>query len=206
MRPPSRWLPVAASALLLSAACNDRMNAPSPIPGSLVLTSIDPSDGFVGQRVFIDGTGFAAGATITFGGVPASNLFVRSNAAIGTIPPHGDGPVDVVVTNPDGQSATAIGGFTYVTVSLTVSASVVRPGEPIPVSWAVPGRRQMSDWIGLFAASVPSDSEIDDGLWRYAGSESGSMTFTAPGPGDYEFRYFPGDGIGDVARVAVAVR
>ena len=206
----SRWLPLAASTLLLAAACNDRPNAPSPVPGStspppLVITSISPSQGLVNDRIFVHGSGFAIGATITVDGRPASDVSVGAASVSGIFPPHPPGPVDVVVTNPDGRSATA--GFTYGSVSLSVSQATVRPGEPISVSWTAPGRRTAADWIGLYAAGVPSETFIDDASWHYTASESGSLTFTAPGAvGDYEFRYFTNDQYVDVARAAVAVR
>jgi IPT/TIG domain len=211
MRLHSRWLPVAASTLLLLAACDDRPGGPSPVPAPtpsavFAISSIFPAEGFGGQRVLVSGTGFIAGATLTLGGLPAGDVSAGSAAVTGTIPPNPGGPVDVVVTNPDGRSATRTGGFTYLTVSLTVSASAVGPGEPLSVSWAVPGRRAGSDWIGLFGVGVPSTS-FEDGWWEYTGSASGTMTLTAPGrAGDYEFRYLLDDGYFDVARAAVAVR
>ena len=211
MRLHPRWLPVAASTLLLFAACNDRPTGPSPNPaptpsGAFTITSISPAEGFAGQRVFVSGTGFAVGATLTLGGLPAGEVSAGPGTVAGTIPPNPGGPVDVVVTNPDGRSAMRTGGFTYLTVSLTVSANAVRPGEPLSVSWAAPGRRAGSDWIGLFGVGVPSES-YEEGLWEYTGSASGTMTFTAPGrAGDYEFRYLLDDGYVDVARAAVAVR
>jgi len=209
MRLHPRWLPVAASTLLLFAACNDRPTGPSPIPASsaaLAIATVSPAEGFAGQRILVSGTGFVAGATLTLGGLPAGDLSAGPASLAGTIPPNPGGPVDVVVTNPDGRSATRTGGFTYLTVSLTVSANAVRPGEPLSVSWAAPGRRAGSDWIGLFGVGVPSTT-FEDGWWDYTGSASGTMTLTAPGrAGDYEFRYLLDDGYFDVARAAVAVR
>ena len=38
------------------------------------------------------------------------------------IPPGPPGPADVVVTNPDGQSATLVGGFTYVAPNILLQA------------------------------------------------------------------------------------
>ena len=211
MRLHPRWLPFAASTVLLFAACDDRPDGPSPIPdpirsGALAIASVSPAEGFAGQRVLVSGTGFVAGATLTLGGLPAGDVAAGPGSVAGTIPPNPGGPVDVVVTNPDGRSATRTGGFTYLTVSLIVSANAVRPGEPLAVSWAAPGRHAMSDWIGLFGVGDPNES-YQEGLWQYTGSASGTMTFTAPErAGDYEFRYLPDDGYFDVARAAVAVR
>jgi IPT/TIG domain len=209
-----RWHAVAACALFLLAACDDRPNGPSPVPAPtpsaapLAIADIFPAEGFAGQRLIVGGTGFNAGITLTLGGLPAGNVTVGFGTLGGTIPPLPGGPVDVVVTNPDGRSATRTGGFTYIAVSLTVSANAVRPGEPVAVSWAAPGRHVMSDWIGLFGVGDPNESfQFQDGLWQYTDSASGTMTFTAPErAGDYEFRYFPNDGYFDVARAAVAIR
>ena len=206
----TRWLPVAASTLLLLAACDDRPNGPTPVPAPtssepLAITSISPTNGFAGQQVIVNGTGFVAGATVSFGGVPASNVFVRSTSISGTIPPHPGDLVDVVVTNPDGRSATRASGFTYTSVTLTVSANPVRPGEQLSVSWSAPGRAMTDDWIGLFEVGVPSTS-YEGRFWEYTRSASGTLTLTAPGVGDWEFRYLLDDGFVDVARAAVAVR
>jgi hypothetical protein len=210
MRVHSRWLPVAASTLLLLAGCDDRPNAPSSVPaptssGPLAITGVSPRGGFAGQHVIVSGTGFVPGITLTLGGVPASNVALGIGSVGGTIPPHAGGLVDVVVTNPDGRSATHTDGFTYLTVSLTVSANPVRPGEQLSVSWEAPGRAATSDWIGLFEIGVPS-TNYEGRFWDYTGSASGTLTLTAPGVGDYEFRYLLDDGFFDVARAAVAVR
>src|SRR5215207_3190681 len=108
----SRSLPVAASTLLLLAACDDRPNSPSPIPSAaLAIASISPTGGFAGQQVIVNGTGFVAGATLTLGGLPAGSVSVGSGSVSGIIPPHPGGPFDVVVANPDSQSVTRAGGF-----------------------------------------------------------------------------------------------
>lgn len=78
---------------------------------SLTATSGPDTGGYsltlVGQR-------FITGATVTFGGVPATNLLVvNGNNLSLTSPPHAAGAVDVVLTNPDGLSSTLVGGYTY---------------------------------------------------------------------------------------------
>lgn len=80
------------------------------------VTAVSPGVGSIvgGTSVTITGTGFQAGATVTFGGLPASNVSVPSGAQINAITPaHTAGPVDVTVTNPDGGTATLKSGFTY---------------------------------------------------------------------------------------------
>ncbi len=60
--------------------------------------------------------GFISGATVTFGGTAATNVTVVSATSItATTPVHTAGLADVVVRNPDGQSATLAGGFSFTT-------------------------------------------------------------------------------------------
>jgi len=80
------------------------------------VTSVTPNTGSIsgGSDVAVAGANFVTGATVTFGGVAASPVaFVSSTSLIATIPAHAAGAVDVVVTNPDTQSDTLAGGFTY---------------------------------------------------------------------------------------------
>ncbi len=82
------------------------------------ITSIFPSSGppSGGTSVSISGTGFLSGATVTFGGTAATNVTVVSATSItATTPAHTAGLADVVVRNPDGQSATLAGGFSFTT-------------------------------------------------------------------------------------------
>lgn len=68
-----------------------------------------------GTPFAITGTGFLVGASVTFGGTPATGVQVTSTRIVGVSPSVGGaGNVAVLVTNPDGQSATVTGGFTYV--------------------------------------------------------------------------------------------
>jgi hypothetical protein len=85
------------------------------------ISSVSPASGpsAGGTSVIVTGSNFAPAATLTFGGVPALNGSATS-AAINAVTPASKGPlnetisVDVVVTNPDGQSATLPKGFEYV--------------------------------------------------------------------------------------------
>ena len=87
-----------------------RMTAVSPVSG--------PTGG--GTSVSITGTGFLAGASVTFGGTIATNLRVISSSSItATTPPHVSGAVNVVITNTDAQSGSLSGGFTYNAASIS---------------------------------------------------------------------------------------
>src|SRR5207249_306777 len=80
------------------------------------LSTIAPTSGTTngGAGVTLTGTNFASGATITFGGVAATGVtFVNSASLTANTPAHAAGAVDVIVTNPDTQSATLTNGYTY---------------------------------------------------------------------------------------------
>ena len=59
-----------------------------------------------GTAITITGTNFAPGATVTVGGVPATDVQVLGNTQIVAVTPAGaEGPADVVVTTANGASA-----------------------------------------------------------------------------------------------------
>ncbi|MDP1823565.1 MAG: IPT/TIG domain-containing protein [Archangium sp.] len=85
--------------------------------GAPTLTGVAPPSGPIagGTLLTLTGTGFAAGATITVGGVPATDVVIVSNVlARAVVPAHAAGIVDVVFTNDDAQTSTLTGGFTFV--------------------------------------------------------------------------------------------
>ncbi len=60
------------------------------------------------------GTGFVTGCTVTIGGVAATSVvFVSSTKLTCTSPAGTAGARNIVVTNPDTQTGTAVGAFTY---------------------------------------------------------------------------------------------
>ena len=79
--------------------------APQPAP---VISSFSSLQGSTkgGDSISISGTGFAVGATVTFGGVTASSSVINSTLINVVTPAMAAGSVDVVVKNPDGQTAT----------------------------------------------------------------------------------------------------
>jgi len=83
----------------------------------VTIGSVKPNSGSIsgGTPVTITGTGFAKGATVTFGGTSATNVVVASNGKSITAktPVHAAGPVDVTVTNLDSGTATIKSGYTY---------------------------------------------------------------------------------------------
>jgi acid phosphatase len=82
------------------------------------VAAISPNSGNTsgGTPVTVTGTGFMAGATVNFGGATAASINIVSSTLItATTPPHAAGAVNVVVSNPDGQSGTLTNGYGYTT-------------------------------------------------------------------------------------------
>ena len=88
----------------------------TPADAVPIVTDVMPTSGPVEgtTRVVIAGSNFVNGATVSFGGVPATGvLFGNSNFLFAVAPAHGAGAVDVIVTNPDSQSGTLPNSYTY---------------------------------------------------------------------------------------------
>ncbi len=90
-----------------------------------------------GTPITITGTGFRSGATVSIGGVAASQvLVVNSTTVTCTTPALTLGSKNVVVTNDDTQSATVTNGLTVIAnLSLTaVTPLVANVGETVTVT------------------------------------------------------------------------
>lgn len=94
------------------------------------ISTISPKSGTTagGTTVTITGTGFQAGATVTFGGTPGTGVAVVSSTRINVLTPaKATGKVAVVVTNPDAKNATVTDGFFYATPSTNADFYTVTP-------------------------------------------------------------------------------
>jgi hypothetical protein len=88
----------------------------SPGPTLPTLTSISPTAGSTagGTAITVTGSNFETGATVTVGGVAATQVDVVSATQITAVTPsNSSGTVNLVVTNPDGGSVTLTGAFLY---------------------------------------------------------------------------------------------
>jgi len=107
--------------------------SPPPIGGPApTISSVLPNSGPVigGTVVTITGTDFQSGATVTFGQTPAAVVFSSATQLLATTPAHAQGIVDVIVRNPDTQSATVSGGFTYQPVPAPTIISLLPTSGP----------------------------------------------------------------------------
>jgi len=105
------------------------------LPGP-TLSSVSPNTGPTtgGTPVTITGTNFQAGATVTFGALPATDVVVVNDTTITARTPLGpigsQLAVDVSVTNPGSPSVTATGAFTYTRPALAVIS--ITPNIALP--------------------------------------------------------------------------
>ena len=152
------------------------------------ITAILPLSGPTtgGTTVAVTGSGFSSGATVTMGGVAVASVQVDSSTSIRVVAPvHSAGTVDVVVTNPDGQTAALLGGYTYVAPTLTVRLLYPNGGETLTfdslcnVTWSFTGTPTRQDvflslnggstWTSL-ASGLPSAA--NSLIWRVPRSPS----------------------------------
>ena len=198
---------IAASLLLpvgMTLGCDGRSpSAPSRTPSTkppvLSITTVYPMIGGTdGSTVTINGFGFESGATVSLDRAPTNATIKSSQQIVAQTAAHAAGTVDVVVTNPNGQSVRLNGGFTYAVFTLTVNPYVVTAGSEVSVSWVAPSGGP-SDWVALFKVGDPNESY---GWWEYTkGASSGTLTLSAPtGAGQYEFRYLLNDDYIDAVR------
>lgn len=84
---------------------------------SVAITSVTPSFGPAagGTAVTIEGSGFVAGTTASFGGSMLASPVIAPTSMSGTTAAHAVGAVSVVVSNPDGSTATLQRAYTYTT-------------------------------------------------------------------------------------------
>jgi hypothetical protein len=130
-----KWVPptVANGKVYLATNSNQLsvyglLNVPPP-----TVSAVGPTSGQLngGTNITITGAGFAAGASVSVGGVAASGVTVASATSItATTPAHAVGAVSVTVRNLDGQSGTLASAFTYLAAPPAVSTVAPSLGSP----------------------------------------------------------------------------
>jgi len=110
---------------------------------SPMVGAVSPNNGHTvgGTTVTITGTTFASGATVTFGGAPATNVVVVNSTTITATTPAGNaGGAAVTVTNPGGQTGSLANGFTYnaavaISFNQVAAATPQSPTATVPLSY-----------------------------------------------------------------------
>ncbi len=114
-----------------------KITDPTTIATTPTFTSISVSPGPTAgiNNVTITGTGFTGPASVTFGGVAATNVSVFDSTHINaTTPAHAAGAVDIVVTTPLGIT-TGPAAYTYGDVPVFVSAATNAAGTTITITF-----------------------------------------------------------------------
>jgi hypothetical protein len=90
-------------------------DAAAPPVAAPSITAVAPNAGSTGggTAVRITGSGFQAGATVTLDGEPWTVSADKSTVIRLTTQAHAAGAVDVVVSNPGGQTVRLAAGYTY---------------------------------------------------------------------------------------------
>jgi IPT/TIG domain len=89
--------------------------------------------------VRISGDGFQPGATVTFDGSPTIATVESGHYILTTAPPHSAGAIDIVVSNPDGQTSRLEKAFTYVEDFSPGGDITLGPGDSVTATFAKDG-------------------------------------------------------------------
>jgi hypothetical protein len=202
----------------MSLGCSDSPSPSSPTPAPALVTtappvtpaftlrslapSVGPASG--SDSIRLSGEGFHSGAMVLFDSVVATVTRVTTTTIDVLTLAHAEGPVEVVVMNPDGQAGTLKAAYTFVSssaFSVIGSPNLVAPGAELAVSWVAPSGRGCSgggDWIAIYRVGDPDQTGAANGhsdLWydHVCGGTSGTWKLKAPAdPGEYEFRFMFG--------------
>src|SRR5204862_6345010 len=110
------------------------------------------------------GTGFQAGATVSFGAAPATSVAVASASIIPAVTPAGpSGAADVTITNPDGQAATLAGAWLY-TAPPVASSIFPAQGPPSGGTIALVSGAQFSANALAFVGGAPVETVVGTSL------------------------------------------
>jgi hypothetical protein len=120
MRNPSRTVVTGLLIVLgMGSGCGGDSagrSGPSPVPvNPPTIMTVSPTSGSTagGTTITITGSGFQTGLTVTLGGERQAVDVPNSTSILMTTTAHDPGPVAIVVANPNGQTATLSGGYSY---------------------------------------------------------------------------------------------
>jgi len=199
-------------ALGLVVLTTTALTCPGPIsPTPLHVSFLVPATGLTSHTtgVTINGTGFVRGATVTFDGLSAAVTGITSTAITAFAPIHSAGAVDVVVTNPRGETTLKAGGFSYVFVpppsivsvspdrgstgggtSLKVDGAGIQAGAKVTIDGAVPTNvyRDLSGTFVIFTAPAHAAGTVGVVIQNpdnQSTSTPGSYTYVSPDSFDF---------------------
>ncbi len=135
------------------------------------ILAVSPNSGSAagGTTVTLTGSGFVSPATVSFGGVPATNVAVLNASTItATTPANTVGPVTVLVGGSGGQVGGLTAGFTYIVAiplvsSITPATGLPQGGTPITITGSgfVPGATVTVGGVAATGVSVVGPTQIN---------------------------------------------
>jgi hypothetical protein len=144
------------------------------------LSSVTPASGPVagGTTVAISGSGFQSHATVAFGSLAAASVVFNATTNLAAVtPPGAVGPVNVAITNADGQVAVLTNGFIF------VGTPVITWSNPAAVPYGAslgPGQLDATASVpGAFVYNPPAGTLLP------AGANTLSAVFTPNDAADY---------------------
>ena len=153
---------------LIATACAKSNTQPTT---GLQVTAIAPNVGSTtgGTTVTITGQEFADDATVTIGGVAATNVVFLSSTQLTAVTAPGSGTVDVTVMS-GGRSATLTGGFGFVTPSganqppniVSIRSVGSHPGQPS-------GFGDINETVTLVADVTDAETPLDQLTYQWTG-------------------------------------
>jgi subtilase family serine protease len=199
-----------------SAVLADAFTYVAPPAISSIAPGFGPTAG--GTTITITGTGFTDTPAVHIGSLPATTItFVSDTTLTAVTPAHAAGPVDILLTNPDGQMVTETEGFVFGDADLTILNVPGLPKAGAGFDYAVaakvknlgPGPAPTSQVFFYLS----TDSALNNGLEdRYLGSVAvpalaknqvyrAARTVTIPPDTDAGSYYLlaTADGLGDLA-------
>ena len=166
------------------SACGGSKSPTGPSTPVLRVTSISPGQGSTtgGTNITINGTDFASDATVTVGGVVATNVLLEGATAIRAVVGSRStaGATDVAVTS-GGRTATLANAFTFVAPSGTNQPPVVNSIRSIGSQAGEPsGFADQGETVTLVATVTDAETSTNSLAyeWTGPGTFTGSAAIT----------------------------
>jgi len=169
------------------------------------ISSVTPRSASIsgGDTVIISGANFTSTPTVTFGGTSATSVTMQdANTLSVVVPAHSAGIVDVIVSNPDGQSAILSSGFSFFSdtppsavsinptqgnpsggAAVTISGTNFNLSQQAQCDASTVSILRLNETSGAVADSCSANHAVATGTTSVAGKYGNSRSFN--GSSDY---------------------
>lgn len=186
------------------------------------VSGVTPSGGASqgGTTVTVSGLGFTVSSSVTFDGIPASEVSYRSPNSLAVVtPPHAGGPAIVVVANSGGSSAvTEASRFLYDGCGSPRAGQIAYPANAyslvgLPGGSIIPSDSFLYQWSdqgagGAYIASDPKGSPVVSGrgYWAwFSCSRSIDLPVSSPPSSSAQLAAGHASIVGDASSVSASV-